>query len=107
MNVLLKKFVGENHESLEVITSSGEVPLSWSKPYDKKIRNLEELGAPEHKIIKLRTKALNKYLAKLKHLERYLKQTNLVEDEKTRRVVLSQLQIVRQRWEEDLSRECS
>jgi hypothetical protein len=104
MNFLLKHLVGKKHEAIEFILNTTTAPISWSKKYNQKMVAFDQLGGHNPEIKRVQNRAKKVYLRKIDKLIRYMKISNLVEDENARNQVISQLEYARSQWEkgEDL-----
>ena len=92
MNMLFVK----KHIEIDEVLSSGLPPVAWQKRYDKKLTRLKSKGASDKKIAQLAMAQRRHNIAGLNRLTRYVKKTNLVEDENARRNALAQLEQCRQ-----------
>lgn len=104
MNFLLKRIIGNKHEAIEFILSTSTTPIEWSKKYNQKMVAYDKQGGRADDIARVQKRALRVYLRKIDKLIRYMNMSTLVDDEHTRKDVISQLKHVRRQWEkgEDL-----
>ncbi|GGH75863.1 hypothetical protein JOD43_000439 [Pullulanibacillus pueri] len=96
VNVIARHYIGNKHRDLEAILNSGQIPKQWTEAFDKKIKALENKGGRDNDISRVRVQAEKKYARQLDHLMKYTKTTRLVEDEKTRNLLLTRLKTLRQ-----------
>jgi cytoskeletal protein RodZ len=101
VNFFTKKYIGERHLILDEIIATSEVPKSWSRKYEIRMEKMRKKQHNQEKISKFQGKSNRRYIKKLDRLKNYVKKTSLVEDEKTRKVILEDLEKVRMEWEEN------
>ena len=99
MGKIVGKYVEERHRAAETIINTGKVPRSWSYKLEGKIASLERAEEEPAKIYKIQEKGKSYCLNRLDHLIDHFKTSPLVEDDKTREVLLGELQEVRNLWE--------
>ena len=92
MNVLFVK----KHIEIDEVMTSGQPPVAWQKRYYKKLTWLKNKGAPDKKIMRLTRIQQKRNIAGLERLVRYVRKTNLVEDENARSSALAQLEQCKQ-----------
>ncbi len=92
MNVIFVR----KHVEIDQVLSTGLPPEAWQKRYYKKLVYLKNKGASDKKLMRLTRRQQKHNIAKLKRLTRYIKRTNLVEDESARGSVLTQLEQCKQ-----------
>lgn len=84
-------FVGSNHHNIEEIVEKKELPSGWTKKYETAIQKISSDADFNEKKMKLIGKAHADFHGKLKHLEKYVKTTRLVQDDETRNMILENL----------------
>jgi hypothetical protein len=87
------------HVEIDEVLSSGQPPEAWQKRYLIKLVRLQNKGASEEKITRLTRRQQKHNITGLARLARYVRKTNLVEDESARSNTLSQLEQCRQQCE--------
>lgn len=92
MNVLFLK----KHVEIDEVLDSGLPPQAWQKRYYRKLARLQNQGASDKKILRLTRRQHKHNIAGLERLARYVRKTNLVEDESARSSALAQLEQCRQ-----------
>ena len=93
------KYVGEKHKAAETIINTGKPPTTWTYNSAKKMAELKE-DARGPTAVKIKEKARNACLKKLKGLIKYFKTSPLCRDEETRKILLDELSKVGQTWRE-------
>ena len=99
MNMVARFFIGTKHHDIEYIINTGQVPYGWSKRYEKKIKIYKSRKNTKGKTLKIENKAYKKYTTKINQLIKYVKTTNLVENEYVRTDLLDQLNEIKSKWE--------
>ncbi|GAB2565054.1 hypothetical protein [Gracilibacillus alcaliphilus] len=99
MNFIVRKYIIEKHNCLDQIIHTGKVPNKWSNKFDSKMKKLRTKQADEEKILAIQQKANKQYVKKLKKLEEYVEKSRLIENERTRKTILSDLQNVYSQWD--------
>lgn len=87
MNMLFVK----KHVEIDEVMASGQPPEAWQTRYHKKLARLKSQGASDKKILRLTRMQQKRNMAGLERLARYIRKTNLVEDENARSNALSLL----------------
>ncbi|SDX71466.1 hypothetical protein [Paenibacillus sp. CF384] len=100
MRFMMAKIFGEKHHDLEVISSSGMIPETWSRKFTVKMIQLHETGNEEG-VRSLQQAAARSYLKRLRRLTVYVQKTNLVDNEETRKQMLLKLQNVIREWSDE------
>ena len=75
-----------------------KAPQSWTVKFGKKIDELSRASPNPTKILKLKKKGKDLSLKKVSGLINYFKTSTLVEDEKTRGILLGELENARDLW---------
>lgn len=99
MGKITGKYVGEKHKAAETIINTGKPPTTWTYNSAKKMAELKE-DARGPTAVKIKEKARNACLKKLKGLTKYFKASPLCQDEETRKILLDELSKVRRVWQE-------
>ncbi len=93
------KYVGDKHKAAETIINTGKPPMNWTFSSAKKIAELKEDGRGP-RALRIKEKARNACLKRLKGLIKYFKTSPLCQDEETRKILLDELSKVRRIWQE-------
>ncbi len=104
MNFMLRKIIGKKHETIEFILNTSTAPIDWCKKYNQRMIEYDKQGGREDDIARIQKRAKRVYLRRIDKLIRYMRISTLVDDEQTRKHVISQLKHIRDQWEkgEDL-----
>jgi hypothetical protein len=94
-NLALRKLVGDKHRALEEIVNTGQVPRTWSDPYEAEIARLRETPGNDTAIANLRARGTTQSLKKLDSLERYVETSHLIGDSDARELLLDKLSAAR------------
>ena len=103
MNRATQLMVGTKHHLLEGIFDTGDVPQEWSRRAAARLAKASRAaGDPGSAagMTRLQEQAKASYLHRLDALIRYARDTRIVRDEETRRVLLDRLSAVRREWSE-------
>jgi len=95
------KNVEKTHKTAESIISTKMPPEDWIEKWKRKIKSVKDSSGDLKKINKLKLQAKEFSLKRLVSLIKYFENSNLVEDEETRKVILEELIRVGKFWEED------
>lgn len=98
MGRITGKYVGEKHKAAETIINTGKPPINWTCNSAKKMAELKE-DARGPRAVKIKEKARNICLKRLKGLIKYFKTSPLCQDEETRKILLDELSRVGQTWQ--------
>ena len=101
MNWAVHKMVGEKHVAIEAIVETGQVPRSWSAPFEGRISRLGNDPANADKVACMRERAKRHYLKRLDSLTHYVGDSRLIDGEDTRRELLERMGRVRAAWQEE------
>lgn len=99
MGRITGKYVGEKHKAADTIINTGKPLINWTCNSAKKMAELKE-DARGSRAVKIKGKACNTCLKKLKGLIKYFKTSPLCQDEETRKILLDELSKVRRVWQE-------
>ncbi len=104
---VLGKVIDERHHHAEYITTTGQVPEAWTRPYFKQIVALQatqglEPAARERRIARLESQARRRSLKGIDDLLRYFARAPVFADDHSRRVLMEQLEAARETWREHL-----
>jgi len=94
MGRITGKQVDEKHRAAEIIIKTHKVPRSWIRKFEKRIFSTKNTPA-------MQRQAKSTLLKKLDQLMEYFKRSPLVKDKETRKILLEELQRVRNLWEEE------
>ncbi|MGC8890473.1 MAG: hypothetical protein ACP5PC_07245 [bacterium] len=95
------KNVEKTHKIAEYIISTRMPPEDWLERWKRKIVAIKEGSGDPERIDKLKLQARDFSLKRLVSLIKYFENTNLVEDEGTRKVILQELIDVGRFWKEN------
>ena len=104
---VLGRVVHERHHNAEYITSTGQVPEAWTRPYFERIDELQadaELDAAvrERRIARLEAQAKRRSIQGIDDLLRYFSRAPVFADEHSRRVLMEELESAKETWLEYL-----
>lgn len=104
---VLGRVIDERHHNAEYITTTGQVPEAWTRPYFQRIDALQASGgtepaARERRIARLEAQARRRSLKGIDDLLRYFARAPVFADEHSRRVLMEQLEAARQAWREHM-----
>jgi hypothetical protein len=97
MNLLFVR----KHVEIDEVLSTGQPPQAWQKSYLKKLERFQNQGASDETIQRLTRTQQKRNLAGLNRLARYVKKTNLVEDESARKNTLLLLDQCKQQCQQE------
>ena len=107
MNRATQLMVGSKHHLLEEIFDTGDVPPAWTRRTAASLRRAAASAGKVStrprsaaQVAHIQEQAKASYLHRLDRLIRYAKETRIVRDEETRRVLLDRLSVVRREWAE-------
>ncbi len=100
---VLGRVVHERHHNAEYITSTGQVPEAWTRPYFERIDALQangELDAAvrERRIARLEAQAKRRSIKGIDDLLRYFSRAPVFADEHSRRVLMEELESAKETW---------
>jgi hypothetical protein len=95
------KNIEKTHKTAEYIISTRMPPEDWLERWKKKIKSVKNSSSDSKKIDHLGLQARDFSLKRLVSLIRYFENSNLVEDEETRKVILQELIDVGRFWKEN------
>ena len=100
---VLGRVVHERHHNAEYITSTGQVPEAWTRPYFERIDELQadaELDGAvrERRIARLEAQAKRRSIKGIDDLLRYFSRAPVFADEHSRRVLLEELESAKETW---------
>jgi hypothetical protein len=95
------KNIEKTHKTAEYIISTRMPPEDWLERWKKKIKSVKNSSGDSKKIDHLGLQARDFSLKRLVSLIRYFENSNLVEDEETRKVILQELIDVGRFWKEN------
>ena len=98
MNFIIQRSIGGRNKAAELIINTQKAPQSWTVKFGKKIDELSRSSPNPTKILKLKKKGKDLSLKKVSGLINYFKTSTLVEDEKTRGILLGELENARDLW---------
>jgi hypothetical protein len=98
MNFLADRIVGNKHREIEFIHTTGEVPVSWSKGFLRRLERLKKRGMPK-RVGGLVERAKHSYVKKISSLIEYLERTPVISEEDVRSTLVEDLKRVRVLWE--------
>ena len=98
MNFIIQRSIGGRNKAAELIINTQKAPQSWTVKFGKKIDELSRASPNPTKILKLKKKGKDLCLKKVSGLINYFKTSTLVEDEKTRGILLGELENARDLW---------
>ena len=98
MNFIIQRSIGGRNKAAELIINTRKAPQSWTVEFEKKIDELNRASPDPTKILKLKKKGKDICLKKVSGLINYFKTSTLVEDEKTRGILLGELENARDLW---------
>lgn len=78
---------------------TGEVPLSWRKPFEEKIARLSRDPGKGCAVENLRARATKRYLERLDELVHYVETSTLIEGDEAREMILEKLAHARAAWQ--------
>ena len=102
LNAAMARMVGDKHHVLQVLVETGQVPIEWSRPFQRKIARLTRSHGSSAQIAELQERALRDYLRKLDRLISYVQSSPFVDGEDTRNLLLAQLADIRVSWQEKM-----
>ena len=107
---VLGRVVHERHHNAEYITSTGQVPEAWTRPYFERIDRLQadgELDAAvrERRIARLEAQAKRRSIKGIDDLLRYFSRAPVFADEHSRRVLMEELESAKETWLEYIRKE--
>lgn len=107
---VLGRVVHERHHNAEYITSTGQVPEAWTRPYFERIDELQanaELDAAvrERRIARLEAQAKRRSIKGIDDLLRYFSRAPVFADEHSRRVLMEELESAKETWLEYLRKQ--
>lgn len=101
---MVAKNIEKIHRATEVILDTKMPPNEWIEKWNRKIERLGNAPSDLAKKEKLRLQAKNHSLKRLNSLLEYYKNSNLVEDEDTRFIILEELREIGRFWNKDWDR---
>ena len=104
---VLGRVVHERHHNAEYITSTGQVPEAWTRPYFERIDELQanaelDAAARERRIARLEAQAKRRSIKGIDDLLRYFSRAPVFADEHSRRVLMEELESAKETWLEYL-----
>lgn len=99
VNVAMARLIGSKHQALQTIVETGQVPLGWRKPFDKKLARLAQDPSRAQAQADLRARATARYLERLDELVRYAETTTLIDGDDARAMILGKLAEARVAWQ--------
>ena len=107
---VLGRVVHERHHNAEYITSTGQVPEAWTRPYFERIDELQangELDAAvrERRIARLEAQAKRRSIKGIDDLLRYFSRAPVFADDHSRRVLMEELESAKETWLEYMRKE--
>lgn len=104
---VLGRVIDERHHHAEYITTTGQAPEAWTRPYFERIAALQAAGglepaARERRIARLDAQAKRRSLKGIDDLLRYFARAPVFADEHSRRVLIEQLEAARETWRQHL-----
>ena len=107
---VLGRVVHERHHNAEYITSTGQVPDAWTRPYFERIDELQANGeldpaALERRVARLEAQAKRRSIKGIDDLLRYFARAPVFADEHSRRVLMEELESAKETWLEYLRKE--
>ncbi len=97
MNLLFVR----KHVEIDEVLSTGLPPQAWQKSYLKKLQHIKSKGASDASILQLARKQQKRNVVRLRRLERYVRKTNMVEDESARKNTLLLLDQCKQQCQQE------
>ena len=107
---VLGRVVHERHQNAEYITSTGQVPEAWTKPYFQQIDALQANGdldpaVRERRIARLEAQAKRRSIKGIDDLLRYFSRAPVFADDYSRRVLMEDLESAKKTWLEYMRKE--
>ena len=107
---VLGRVVHERHQNAEYITSTGQVPEAWTRPYFQQIDALQANGdldpvVRERRIARLEAQAKRRSIKGIDDLLRYFSRAPVFADDYSRRVLMEDLESARETWLEYMRKE--
>ncbi len=107
---VLGRVVHERHQNAEYITSTGQVPKAWTKPYFDQIDALQanedlDPAVRERRIARLEAQAKRRSLKGIDDLLRYFSRAPVFADDYSRRVLMEDLESAKGTWLEYMNKE--
>jgi len=94
------RYVNEKHRAAETIVNTEKVPKLWSDKLEKKISSVSKYSGRSKKVLRMKKRAKTVILKKMDRLIDYFKDSPLVQDKETRKILLDKLLGARRLWEE-------
>jgi len=100
---VLGRVVHERHQNAEYITSTGQVPEAWTRPYFQQIDALQANGdldpaVRERRIARLEAQAKRRSIKGIDDLLRYFSRAPVFADDYSRRVLMEDLESAKETW---------
>lgn len=95
------KNIEKTHKTAEYIISTKMPPEDWLEKWKKKIKSVKNSSGDSKKIDRLKLEARDSSLKKLTSLIKYFENSNLIEDEETRKIIIEELIGVGRFWKEN------
>ncbi len=107
---VLGRVVHERHHNAEYITSTGQVPEAWTRPYFERIDELQangelDAGVRERRVARLEAQAKRRSIKGIDDLLRYFSRAPVFADDHSRRVLMEELESAKETWLEYMRKE--
>jgi len=98
---IVAKNIEKTHKTTESIINTKLPPKEWISKWGRKIEKLSDNPVDSARRDRLKLQAKDYSLKKLASLIKYYENSNLVEDEETRSIILEELREIGRSWEEE------
>ncbi len=107
---VLGRVVHERHHNAEYITSTGQVPEAWTRPYFERIDGVQangelDAGVRERRVARLEAQAKRRSIKGIDDLLRYFSRAPVFADDHSRRVLMEELESAKETWLEYMRKE--
>ena len=107
---VLGRVVHERHHNAEYITSTGQVPEAWTRPYFERIDELQangelDAGVRDRRVARLEAQAKRRSIKGIDDLLRYFSRAPVFADDHSRRVLMEELESAKETWLEYMRKE--
>lgn len=107
---VLGRVVHERHHNAEYITSTGQVPEAWTRPYFERIDEVQangelDAGVRERRVARLEAQAKRRSIKGIDDLLRYFSRAPVFADDHSRRVLMEELESAKETWLEYMRKE--
>ncbi len=107
---VLGRVVHERHHNAEYITSTGQVPEAWTRPYFERIDEVQangelDAGVRDRRVARLEAQAKRRSIKGIDDLLRYFSRAPVFADDHSRRVLMEELESAKETWLEYMRKE--